>query len=127
VARVWEAASGKEVLTLDGHTAIPNIAASTPALLSSVLCPKPLLAASALYPGRMGHKLGVLAVAVTPNGKRLITADHDNLIMLWDAASGRQLRCWVGGGWVDRGIFSVAVTPDGKRLLTAGADGAAAL
>src|SRR5262249_24427123 len=111
-ARVWDAASGQELLTLNGHTALPNIGASTLGLLNSPQAPGAVLAASVLYPGRVGHIRAIWAVAVTPDGNRLITAGHDNLVMLWDAASGRQLRSFIGGFWVDRGINSIAVTPD---------------
>jgi WD40 repeat protein len=71
----------------------------------------------------MGHTLEVQAVAVMPDGKRLITAGQDNRIMLWDAVRGRQLQCFQGDFEVGNpGFRCVALTPDGKRLLTGGND-----
>jgi hypothetical protein len=47
-----------------------------------------------------------------------VTAGQDNLVLLWDAASGRQFRIFYGHQALDwGGIPSVALTPDGKRLL----------
>jgi WD40 repeat protein len=82
-----------------------------------------VLASSLLYPGRTGHAQAIWAIAVTPDGKRLVTGDEQNLILLWDLASGRQLRSFVClPAWVELGINSIAVTPDGKRLVTASND-----
>src|SRR5262249_47011133 len=108
------------LLTLTG---LPVVAASTLGLLSLPSASAPVLAASALYPGRTGHTGAIWTVVVTPDGKRLVTAGADELIMVSDAATGRQLRCIIGGSYEpNRGISGVAVTPDGKRLLTSGHD-----
>jgi WD40 repeat protein/serine/threonine protein kinase len=125
-ARVWDAASGQELLTLDGHTVLPDIGASSMGLLSSPQAPGPVFAASALYPARAGHIHAIWTVAVTPDGKRLITAGKDDMVKFWDAASGRQLRSFQGSFSMNNpGVAGVAVTPDGKRLLTAGHDNTA--
>jgi WD40 repeat protein len=116
-AQVWDAASGQELVTLNGHLALSEMGASTVALLSS-----PLLAASALYPTRTAHAGAIWAVAVTPDGKRVITAGQDCMVMFWDAHSGRRLLSYVGNFWIDWGINSVCVSPDGKRVITAGND-----
>jgi WD40 repeat protein/serine/threonine protein kinase len=116
-ARVWDAAGGREVVVLDGRLALSEITASTAGLLSS-----PLVAASALYPTRTGHVGPIWAVAVTPDGKRAVTAGQDCMVMTWDADTGRQLRSFVGNFFIDWGINSVCVTSDGKRLITAGND-----
>src|SRR5262249_50805415 len=125
-ARLWDAASGQELVTFDGKTALPDLGASTAGLLGSPQAPGALLAASALYPGRTGHPGPVWAVAVTPDGKGVITAGWDNLLMLWNAASGRQVWSILGSfDGNNRGLNSVAVTPDGKRFITAGNDNTA--
>jgi WD40 repeat protein/serine/threonine protein kinase len=124
-ARVWDAANGQELLTFNGRT--PDLGASLVGLLNSPQARGAVLAASILYPGRTGHTRAIWAVAVTPDGKRLITAGYDNQVMLWDAATGRQLASFIVGSQREplRGINSVAVASDGKRLITAGNDNSA--
>jgi WD40 repeat protein len=121
-ARVWDAGSGRELLILNGHIALRDIGASTVGLLSSPGALGSVLAASTLYPGRSGHSGAIWAIAITPDGKRLATAGEGNVVLLWDAATGRQLRMFLGGDYWDWGINSVGLTPDGKRLFIAGND-----
>jgi WD40 repeat protein/serine/threonine protein kinase len=126
-ARVWDAARGQELLSLDGHSSLANIGASTVASLIAPQAPAPLLAASALYPRSMGHTRAIWAVAVTPDGKRLITTGYDDLVILWDAASGRKLRSWIGNFSMGKnpGVHGVVVMPDGRRLITVSGDNSA--
>lgn len=66
-----------------------------------------------------GHAGAVAAVAVTPDGKTLVSVGNDNAIRLWDAATGKALAKLDGHtGWVG----SVVVTPDGAKAVTAGGD-----
>ncbi len=64
-----------------------------------------------------GHRLVVSSVALSPDGKRLVTAGRDHNVILWDVESGQPLR-------VLRGHFgSVAdarFSPDGRWIVTAG-------
>ena len=58
------------------------------------------------------------AVAFSPDGTQLATGGLDGKLILWDPATGRQLRTInSGGGWVS----SVAFSPDGKTVA-AGSD-----
>ncbi len=60
-----------------------------------------------------------MAVAVTPDGQRAVSASGDKTLKVWDLESGRELRTlhrpldWVTG---------VAVTPDGQRAVSASDD-----
>lgn len=66
-----------------------------------------------------GHTSAVAAIAITPDGKALVSVGNDNLIRVWDTSTGRQVRTMEGhGGWVG----SVVVTPDGSHAVTAGGD-----
>jgi WD40 repeat protein/serine/threonine protein kinase len=123
MARVWDAASGRQLLTLQGPTTLPVCGASLVGLLSSAQAPGPFLATSALYPGRTGHTGPIYAVAVTPDGRRLLTGSKDGTARIWDAASGNQALAPL---WHDAAVTSVPVSADGQVMLTGG-DGRAKL
>jgi WD40 repeat protein len=59
------------------------------------------------------------AVALTPDGKVLATAERSGRIGLWDVATGKPLRRLEGNG---NPVFAVAFAADGKALLSGGQD-----
>jgi WD40 repeat protein len=59
----------------------------------------------------------VRAVAITPDGKRLVTGSDDNTARLWDLAKGFCLRTYEGH---TMGVRAMAISPDGRRLVTMG-------
>jgi WD40 repeat protein len=66
-----------------------------------------------------GLIFGVLSVAFSPDGKRLVTGSFDKKVKLWDAATGRELLTLQGH---TDAVWSVAFSPDGRRLATASED-----
>jgi len=66
-----------------------------------------------------GHSDVVDGVAVTPDGRRAVSASQDKTLKVWDLESGRAL-CTLEGH-SDR-VTAVAVTPDGRRAVSASDD-----
>jgi WD40 repeat protein/DNA-binding SARP family transcriptional activator len=68
--------------------------------------------------------LALRSVALSPNGKYILTAGLDRAAQLWDLQSHKQIRQFVGHtDTIQAAIFS----PDGKLISTASADGTARL
>jgi WD40 repeat protein len=62
-----------------------------------------------------GHAFYVVCVALSPDGKRAISAgSHDHTARLWDVESGKEIHR------LDHkeAVWAVAFSPDGKRVLT---------
>jgi len=125
-AKVWDAASGKELLTLTGHRDMVWSVAWSPdskrlltgsedrtAKIWDAASGKELMTLA-------GHADSVQGVAWSPDGKRLATASRDNTAKVWDAGSGKLLVTL--SGHTDY-IWSVAWSPDSTRLATASWDG----
>jgi WD40 repeat protein len=80
--------------------------------------PIPLVAGQpALLRTLTGHINAVLCVAISPDGKTLVSASWDGETKVWNLTSGQEIRNWKG----HLGIRSIAISPDGKTLIS-GAD-----
>jgi WD40 repeat protein len=66
-----------------------------------------------------GHSSTVYGVAVTPDGKRAVSASWDKTLKVWDLETGRAVRTLEGHTAAVRGV---AVTPDGMRAVSASED-----
>lgn len=63
-----------------------------------------------------GHTRDVTAVLFLPDNKSLFSTSMDGTAILWDIATGKEIRRLPRTG----GINGAAVSPDGRRALTAG-------
>jgi WD40 repeat protein len=123
-AKVWGAASGKELLWLRGHTAIVSSLSWSPdgkhlATGSADTTAKVWDTSGRELLTLTGHTRPVTAVSWSPDGKRLATASSDRTAKVWDAQGGRGLFSLKGHTNVVR---SVSWSPDGKRLATGSDD-----
>jgi len=66
-----------------------------------------------------GHSGDVSAVTYSPDGKLLATVSSDKEIILWEAATGKELMTLRGHS---QAIEDIAFSPDGKYLATASDD-----
>ncbi|HTJ34039.1 MAG TPA: NB-ARC domain-containing protein [Dactylosporangium sp.] len=82
--------------------------------------PLPDLPHPALRRTLPGHRDGVGAIAISPDGTWLVTTGYDGSARIWDAATGRLRTELVGHR---HAVGAAAVSADGTWLLTAGYDG----
>ena len=71
-----------------------------------------------------GHTAGVNRVALSGDGKHVVTGSNDNTAILWEAASGKQLQTFAGHTSL---VGSVALSGDGKYVVTGSNDNTAIL
>ena len=124
-ARVWDAATGRQLAVLSGHDQAVRTAAFSPdgrrivtasadqtARIWDAATAKPLDVLS-------GHADMVWSAAFSPDGRRIVTASHDQTARVWDADTAKQLAVLSGHGDI---LWSAAWSPDGRRIVTASID-----
>jgi len=122
--RLWESASGREMLSLNGHKG---------AVLSVAFMPDNKRAISGSIDGTailwdvvtgqiirsfVGNADCVNQVAVSPDGRWLATAGSDGTSRVWDISNGKEV-AKLESRKLGEPITSVAFSPDGKWLATA--------
>jgi hypothetical protein len=72
------------------------------------------------YLGKLrGHDRLVLSAAFSADGRRLITGSRDQMVKMWDVATGRELRTFQENkGGTQCMAFSMAFSPDGTRVAS---------
>jgi WD40 repeat protein len=136
---VWEAATGRKLLTLP--TSFPYVtgAAFSPDGRRLAAASRPPNAVTRLgdlpiQPSELrlwdatsgqvlrnlgGHTFDVTGLAFSPDGQRLAATSADRTVRIWDTAEGRLLSTLTGH---DGPVFGVAFSPDGRGLASASAD-----
>src|SRR5262249_23733827 len=61
-----------------------------------------------------GHTKDIRRVAISPDGKQLLSASFDGTVRLWELQTGKELKKFDGPG---NFVESVCFTPDGKRAI----------
>ena len=118
--RVWDAATGEEVLSLhgrerrwvsvvswspDGSRIITDDISGTTAHIWDAATGEELLSLR-------GHNQWACALAWSPDSSRVATGSHDDTVRVWDAATG-QTQLVLGAG---NSVETVSWSPDGTRL-----------
>jgi WD40 repeat protein len=123
--RVWDAASGAQLMVLHGHTDGVDSAAFSPdgrriVSASNDRTVRVWDAASGvqLHVFR-GHTDVVESAMFSPDGRRIVSASDDRTVRVWDAANGAQMA--VLRGHKDLVTFA-AFSPDGRRIVSASSD-----
>ena len=122
--RLWDAASGRETATLQGHDDWVHVAFSPDGtILASGSFDRAIKLWDAVsgeaIATLLGHSDWVFSVAFSPDGTTLASGSRDQTVRLWDVASGEEIATLEGhGDWV----FSVAFSPDGTTLASGSRD-----
>jgi WD40 repeat protein/serine/threonine protein kinase len=120
-----EAASGKELLVLQGGNDLVDGVAFSPdgrrlaCAMGSAKVKLWELASGQVYKVLKGHKERVWDIAFSPDGKRLASASSDKTVKLWDVDGGSEVLTFSEHTGQ---VKSVAYSPDGKRLASAAED-----
>ncbi len=66
-----------------------------------------------------GHTGSVNALALSPDGRFLVSGSEDVTLKIWDTATGNVLRTLSGH---EQPVLAVAISPDGRWIASGGAD-----
>ncbi len=120
--RLWEMATGRELLRLTGHSdTVRGVAVTRDGRFALSGGDDRTPRIWDLTNGReaqrlAGHKGRVTGVALSADGRLAATGDRDQSLRLWDALTGRELRSFA----VPKGaVLAVALTPDARAVLSA--------
>jgi WD40 repeat protein len=124
-ARVWDAATGQQLLEITGHANLIDCVTWSPD--GQRLATSGGDASTKVWDAADGQELVALqgptgggpSVSWSPDGQRLATGSMDGTAKVWDATDGRELLNLKGHAGA---VISVSWSPDGKRLATASAD-----
>jgi len=115
LAKIWDADSGRQLRTLEGHEAgILSVALSTDghlALTTSIDGTSKLWDTEA---GREVRTIKATVVALSPTGDRLAIAMQDGALVLMDLSTGKEV---VAGGHASK-VSRLAFSLDGSVLLS---------
>ena len=123
--RVWDAATGQEMLSLKGHAAgVSSVAISRDGTrIVSGSFDKTVKVWDAATGQEMltlkGHTAGVSSVAISRDGTRIVSGSFDKTVKVWDAATGQEMLTLKGH---TAGVYSVAISRDGTRIVSGSGD-----
>jgi WD40 repeat protein len=128
LAKVWDAATGEELLVLEGHTAGLFRVAYSPdgrVIATTSDFPDTTVKVWDAQSGEIIHSLGpnpsrAFGLAFSPDGKWVAAGGGGGFLTVWDVTTGEQVSDLTGQS---SALGTTLFTPDGQRLITGGVDG----
>ena len=123
--KVWDASTGQELLTLNGHTdTVWGVAFSPDGQRLASASDDQTVKVWDASTGQefltfTGHTDRVWGVAYSPDGRRLASASLDGTVKVWDASTGVEFLTLKGHTDI---VSGVAYSPDGRRIASASLD-----
>jgi WD40 repeat protein len=124
-AKIWDGATGNQLVTLTGHSRSFNAFAFSPdgqRIVTGSLDKTAKIWDSATGKELLtltGHSNWVESVAFSPDGRRIVTGSDDYTAKIWDSATGKELVTLNGHS---RSVGPVTFSPDGQRIVTGSED-----
>jgi hypothetical protein len=127
-ARIWDAATGAELLRFSEHTLPVRACAFSPNgewIVTGgddrTIHPWQAASGRALRPFE-GHGESIHSLVFSPDGQRILSGSEDGTARLWDTASGREILVLKGHS---SAVLNAVFSRDGRRIATGGRDGTA--
>ena len=129
IVKIWETASGAELVTIR-HGTIVNAVAFSPNGMQVVTGSNDEAGEVRIWDSETGeliqsfdaHTAPVTSVQFSRDGKRLLTGSYDQTARMWDVDSAEELRQFAGHTWW---VWSARFSPDESSIVTASHDGTA--
>lgn len=120
--KVWDVATGQELLTQKGHDLVTSVAFSADGkrIVSvdgtvkvwDIATEEPVLTLK-------GHDGGVGCLAFSPDSQQVASGSGDKTVKVWNAVTGREMLTLK---WHTSAVKCVAYSPDGKRIISGSFD-----
>ncbi len=124
-ARIWDAETGKLLMTLDQSGAVDGIDFSPDGTRIAAALDDNTASIWDVDTGDelfklFGHTAPLINIRFSTDGTRLVTSSIDRTAKVWDAKTGKELLTFSGHKAF---VYDVAFSPDGKSIASSGFDG----
>ncbi|OUL32462.1 hypothetical protein BV375_09645 [Nostoc sp. 106C] len=123
--KVWNLATGDEIVTLSGHYGRVQALAVThdskkliSASLNKTLTVWDLEKGDEIF-SLSGHDDWINAIAITPDNKQVVSCSLDKTVIVWDLATGNKIFTLFKHR---DSVNAIAITPDGSHMVSASSD-----